>query len=67
MPYVVKYVESEQGWRTETWFIGYDTEEEALSEEKKVNDKNTAKTAPRIYTVAHYKGMMDEVPKSYEN
>lgn len=67
MPHIVKFRESESGWGSETWFRGYDTEEEAKAAEKLVNDKNTAKTAPPIYTTAHYEGVSDTVPEGYKN
>lgn len=63
MPYVTEFRESEQGWGCECWYRGYDTEEEAKAAAKEINDKNTAKVAPRIYTAASYKGFMDKVPK----
>ena len=63
MPYVVEFRESEQGWGSECWYRGYDTEEEAKAAAKEVNDKNTAKVVPRIYTTASSKGFMDKIPK----
>ena len=63
MKHVVKFRESDSWSGVEIWHRGYDTEQEAKDAAHNVNKRNTAKTAPDVYTTASYLGPMAEVPE----
>ncbi len=64
--YVVRYRDSERGWGSETWFRGFDSENEAKEAVRDTNARNTASTAPDYYIQAYYEGFMKTIPEGFK-